>query len=237
MAECQICGSALSGRQQKFCSFDCRQESYNRAYQANKLPAEVHHCRNCDKPLAGRQTVWCSLACKSKFETEQVLINDLATLTRKCNKCGLVKVLEIDFYKTPTGYRRSCRNCVMQGNAERGEKPDKIIVKRNYHLVSTYGITHQEYEDLLRSQNGVCAICGKPPIRKRLAVDHDHVNGLVRGLLCNYCNLRIVGKVRDSSLYRKAADYLDSPPGQAVLPGREVPLGKKKPRRRRSKRV
>jgi hypothetical protein len=52
----------------------------------------------------------------------------------------------------------------------------------------------QMYAGVLRAlwvhQRGSCAICGKPfwP-RKTVRVDHDHVTGLVRGLLCDHCNL------------------------------------------------
>ncbi len=63
-------------------------------------------------------------------------------------------------------------------------------------LKSKYGITLAEYEAMLSSQNGVCAICKRPERRKsryggvcRLHVDHCHETGVVRGLLCSRCNL------------------------------------------------
>ena len=64
---------------------------------------------------------------------------------------------------------------------------------RNHYLVKTYGITQDQYEAMYKQQGGVCAICGGlPDIVKhgitRLAVDHDHATGKVRGLLCNNCN-------------------------------------------------
>jgi hypothetical protein len=66
-----------------------------------------------------------------------------------------------------------------------------------------YGITVEEYDILLEAQGGVCAICRKPPtmvIRgdtvARLAVDHDHASGRVRGLLCGSCN-QMLGSVDD----------------------------------------
>lgn len=235
LRQCLTCGNNLSGRQSSFCSYECRAASYRAAYQANKKEND-RVCKGCGQPLTGRQTVWCSLACKSAFNTETALVNGIATLTRKCRTCGLVKVLANDFYQTPNGtYRRICRSCVMQNNTDRDAKPDKMIVKRNYHLTSTYGISHDEYEKLLQNQGGVCAICGKPPLSKRLSVDHDHVTKQIRGLLCNYCNLRIVGKARDASLYRRAAEYLEQPPGQVVLPGRMVP-GNRPRKKRKSRR-
>lgn len=50
------------------------------------------------------------------------------------------------------------------------------------------GMSVDRYDAMLAAQGGTCAICGKPPKQKRLAVDHDHVTGEVRGLLCGPCN-------------------------------------------------
>src|SRR6476469_6189244 len=58
---------------------------------------------------------------------------------------------------------------------------------RKSHLKRTYGITFEEYDFMLDRQNGVCAIC-KGVHGRRLAVDHNHETGKVRGLLCGSCN-------------------------------------------------
>ena len=54
-------------------------------------------------------------------------------------------------------------------------------------IKSRFGVSEVEYMAMLESQGGVCAICGKKNT-KRLAVDHDHNTGKVRGLLCGKCN-------------------------------------------------
>jgi len=52
-----------------------------------------------------------------------------------------------------------------------------------------YGITEQDYLDMLETQDGVCQICGhKSRGRDMLCVDHSHSTGKVRGLLCSMCN-------------------------------------------------
>jgi len=57
-------------------------------------------------------------------------------------------------------------------------------------------------------QNGVCAICSGVSKNKSLAVDHNHVTGIVRGLLCDRCN-RGLGNFQDSPKYfRRALEYL-----------------------------
>lgn len=59
-----------------------------------------------------------------------------------------------------------------------------------------YGIdiTEEEYAHKLEEQGGVCAICGFPPVSKRLSVDHCHRSKKVRGLLCYHCNRFVVGR-------------------------------------------
>lgn len=94
---------------------------------------------------------------------------------------------------------------------------DKVL---NAHLERTYGITLEEYKELLIAQSGLCAICETPGIDKpehgarkqgltqRLHVDHDHVTGKVRGLLCGPCN-RAIGLLRDDEkIIYAAADYV-----------------------------
>ncbi len=62
----------------------------------------------------------------------------------------------------------------------------------NRRFVEKYGISLAEYNDMTARQHGVCAVCGgKNRNGRRLAVDHDHVSGNVRGLLCSDCNAGI----------------------------------------------
>ena len=69
--------------------------------------------------------------------------------------------------------------------------------KRRWCIKRTYGITIEQYNEMLISQNGMCLICGKEETRTRkkkvtqLVVDHSHKTGKVRGLLCAICNGRL----------------------------------------------
>ena len=88
---------------------------------------------------------------------------------------------------------------------------EEKAVKREKSLQHRYKITGDEYEYLLAQQGGFCAICGieHTETPKRLAVDHNHNTGKVRGLLCSNCN-RAIGLLQDNpGLLRKAADYLE----------------------------
>jgi len=75
-------------------------------------------------------------------------------------------------------------------------------------ITSRYGLKLFEYQELLHKQHGVCAICQKGQGDRRLAVDHEHVTGKVRGLLCSRCN-RSIGAFEDNqTLLLRAAAYL-----------------------------
>lgn len=74
------------------------------------------------------------------------------------------------------------------------------------HITRTYGLTAEEYEDLLVKHDYRCAICKSP---SKLNVDHDHMTGKVRGLLCRHCNYGL-GHFRDKpEILRQAALYLE----------------------------
>ena len=85
--------------------------------------------------------------------------------------------------------------------------------------LARYGLTGEQFAQLLASQGGGCAVCGGTT---DLCVDHDHTccpgrntcGKCVRGLLCSFCN-RSIGMMADSSeRLRSAADYLDARIGQ-----------------------
>lgn len=61
-----------------------------------------------------------------------------------------------------------------------------------------YRLTPDEYKAIFKFQDGTCAGCGKTPTGKRLAVDHDHKTGRIRGLLCWLCN-RALGLIADNA--------------------------------------
>lgn len=91
----------------------------------------------------------------------------------------------------------------------RQEEPEKQReVQRRYDLKRGYGMTHEDYDALLYRQNLGCAICGRRPEKRALAVDHCHETGRVRGLLCHKCNPGIGIFCDDPALLLKAADYL-----------------------------
>ncbi|MBV9043118.1 MAG: endonuclease VII domain-containing protein, partial [Acidimicrobiia bacterium] len=79
------------------------------------------------------------------------------------------------------------------------ESGRKRVADRKSHLKRTFGLSEADYERILASQDGGCAICGRLPGSRNLHVDHDHATGAVRGLLCFACNVAI-GHLRDDPM-------------------------------------
>lgn len=76
-----------------------------------------------------------------------------------------------------------------------------------------YGISPDQYAALLQAQANACAICEARAATTRLAVDHDHKTGQVRGLLCKRCNHDLLGAAHDSIvILNRAVNYLMFPP-------------------------
>lgn|SRR6185312_10970555 len=101
--------------------------------------------------------------------------------------------------------------------------------KRASHLRNKYGLSLEQYAELLARQNECCGVCERhhSEFTTRLAVDHNHITGEIRGLLCNYCNRRIVGRHRDSGILRRVADYLEKGTGWFV-PKKRHPVKRKR---------
>jgi Recombination endonuclease VII len=75
------------------------------------------------------------------------------------------------------------------------------------------GVTLDQYQEMYKAQHGLCALCGNPEKIKNttgviaLAVDHDHVTGKIRGLLCMRCNVNL-SILEDAEFVEKAQPYL-----------------------------
>lgn len=142
-------------------------------------------------------------------------------MKRVCTKCEEEKPIS-DFYQRSNnrGVDSQCKVCIRrqtkEGKQENPERKKEANIR--WHLSKRYGITLEQYNDILQKQNNCCAICDKhkDEFKVRLAVDHNHVTGEIRGLLCTFCNHRLIGRHRDGNLLRKMADYVDGGTGLFV---------------------
>lgn len=129
--------------------------------------------------------------------------------TKICSKCGEAKPVD-EFHRNgrnKDGRNARCKTCAnmsskawREANTERDQlnterwneaNPD---YKRRNQLQRKYGITVEQYDDLLTAQNGLCGCCetNKPGGRwGTFHVDHCHESNEIRGLLCNRCNTAI----------------------------------------------
>jgi hypothetical protein len=82
--------------------------------------------------------------------------------------------------------------------------------KKRFKVV--YGISLEDYDVMLEQQNGACAICGRKP-NERLAVDHCHATGTVRGLLCAKCNSGLAFYQDNPERLLAAIAYLEASSG------------------------
>ena len=143
---------------------------------------------------------------------------------KTCSACGESKMFTA-FSRNRSnadGFHHQCRTCKSEAN-KKYRKTNRVKVlaaqrKANRKaMLSSFGMTLQDEAEMYDEQNGVCAICGKPEevIQKgtvrSLAVDHNHVTGEVRGLLCGSCNTSI-GKLKVDELgtlnLERAIEYI-----------------------------
>lgn len=86
---------------------------------------------------------------------------------------------------------------------------------RKKRVTYLFGIDDTEYSNMVEKQNNLCAVCGNPETQtrngviKRLAIDHNHVTGKVRKLLCNNCNISIGYAKESPEILRKMIEYLE----------------------------
>ncbi len=140
-----------------------------------------------------------------------------------CRKCEYAKKME-NLAKDPEKlrkYKGACSERYFARNTEEfrrkrsekyREKAVEILKKtRWYALMRKYGLTQEQYEDMVTSQEGKCAICKRVPSGAswdKLCVDHCHKTGKIRELLCQYCNAGIGSLQDDPEVLQAALNYL-----------------------------
>ena len=182
------------------------------------------YCRECDRDRHS----------KKRDENKIRHANGPSATEKKCPRCQIVKAAS-EFPHNPTtntGLASYCIPCNDAYSKKMSQRPEALAASRvsnrearrrdperffGYRLKKDYNITIDEYNQMLKAQGGVCAICGGTSER-RLHVDHDHsccprskssCGRCVRALLCSACNTGL-GHFRDSpALLAKAIDYLN----------------------------
>lgn len=193
---------------QKVCS-KCKQwkpREEFRKYKGNNLHYRCVSCEDIDADL------------ESKGLTE-------------CSSCGEVKSLE-DFYLSRLRKTsKQCRSCQKSYYAAR----DKEYI-RDYNLRKKFGISINDYKELLAIQDHMCPICLVPFEEGNYSypVDHAHAGpnaGVIRAILHDRCNRFVMGDNIDPFQLRRTADLIESPLTDWYVPEEQI-----KPKRRRKTR-
>lgn len=149
-------------------------------------------------------------------------------MNKRCNVCKTVLTIENKVH-----WRQLCKECRKKENKAYMDdykqdpewiKHHRATSRAHYHthksqrkntiLLREYGLSLDSYNELVKMQDGKCAICGLPEralnrgLPKALAVDHCHRTGKVRALLCHACNTGIGSFGDNPELLDKATIYL-----------------------------
>lgn len=166
-----------------------------------KGPHPSRPCQQCGTVMEdpNPKAIFCSVVCKNRAKAARLHQEFLdRSAQRACENCGTSLV------GRSTASRWCSEKCA-------SKRPTRKAVARRAHLKANYGITEDQFNRLLKVQRARCAVCKSddPKHSKgQWAIDHDHVTGRVRGLLCSKCNTGI-GQLRDDpEILTAAARYI-----------------------------
>lgn len=132
-------------------------------------------------------------------------------MNKFCKNCKESKPLETFVTKSasPNNKGAICKPCASKNSSS--WYFNNLDKAKNAKLLRAYGITIEQYLELSTEVGNKCTICEQDcPSGRALAVDHDHSNGIVRGLLCINCN-KGLGNFKDNlDLFKRAMFYLES---------------------------
>jgi len=151
--------------------------------------------------------------------------------TKQCTKCHETKsLIAFRLKRNRVIAEPSCRTCESRaasvrlksnaaGHRAAQKRYEKAVAKMPLKVsrdrrkrIAKFGITHDDYQHMLASQGGCCAICQATRAdrgKKNLAIDHCHRTGTVRGLLCTSCNVALGMLREDPERMRKMAAYIN----------------------------
>lgn len=109
---------------------------------------------------------------------------------KKCKTCSINK--ELSMFEPRKLSCKQCRNIKRVQMHDFNKNKDGLLKAR-------FGISLNDYNKMFIDQGGCCSICKIPQsaLPKSFAVDHDHITGAIRGLLCDNCN-RALGQFKDN---------------------------------------
>lgn len=145
------------------------------------------------------------------FSIRKEMKSKYNSICKECNKHHRTIVvgdhkrkMSLEWYHANIDRARKDKRDYYWANLEKSR--DRV---KRYSLMVNFGISLEEYQNMLKNQDYKCAICKDPPSdNKCLSVDHNHITGQVRGLLCTKCNSAIAYLKEDKSIIQNALSYL-----------------------------
>ncbi len=169
---------------------------YEQWRRTGKVMSLVFLCEQCgdEFSLAKYRRKFCSDDCKIKYHNRQRALRPRPPRTCACGAPVTTRTA-----------KPVCADCKVDDRS----RP----YRREYYLGYTlrkHGLTVADYDRMLAAQRGRCAICRSKDPRGagRWHIDHDHVTGQVRGLLCSNCNLALGYLGDDPEIIKAAARYV-----------------------------
>lgn len=208
--ECERCGAPFTptSARQKYCPAGCkRQVDADRAVA--KFMDRPLICAHCGKSYArvDGERKYCSVECRTAAnaykgnhalrggkQSEEHIARRVASMQAKLAQTTRICIRCAASYTPTAAAQKYCSGqCWNAAAATRRDPVDRPV------------ITQAEFERLLEKQNGLCGICHQPNgSGHRLAADHNHKTGAIRGLLCHRCN-RALGYFQDDTMRLAAA--------------------------------
>ena len=190
-AACKLCGKPFYQRRksQQFCSQDCSNKAFPGT--GGRKPARGLEPRDC-------------IVCAEQFQPYRA---SSVTCSQQCYR-ETPSWRESQHRQDARPERQARKNELRRGS-------ERVRAYNRMKQLERYGITVEQHDVMLTTQDGLCAICGQPPdpggvrATSRLHTDHDHLTGRVRGLLCNNCNRGIGCFADDPARLRAAAEYIE----------------------------
>lgn len=213
---CPVCGQVVRLARQKYCSRNCSSKSRSRILEVGSV---IGGWEILEGPLVevGDKRLKYVCACVSCRQIETKPDKSIRRVTFGCRDCFTKRIRSGGL---SDGTKKKCACCgEVKSVADFGKhwnQHDKLNARcrrchRNANLVRSYGITIEDYEEMLDGQHFRCAICGKhasDESDRDLSVDHCHKTGKIRGLLCQVCNCGLGWVGDDPSVLLRAVAYL-----------------------------
>lgn len=216
---CARCGVAPRNSSCPSYCLDCNRAIAQEFRERHGKRSLKENCTRCGNERTGGHHAYCLDCCRAQ---RQEWLSKNKT-EKPCARCGTTPRLAHMSYCRPChrslgkesferrGGKKIQTICVRCGESRDGSHPTYCAkCWRYWQVMRNYDLTTEQYDQMAAGMNGQCPLCLSAPGVRGWHVDHCHITGKVRGLLCGSCN-RGLGQLQDNpEILRRAADYLEA---------------------------